>query len=75
MCFLDAKQAFDHVWHDCLFVFVFFFVVFFFLMGWGGGGGRGGGFKLHELGIDLYIWKAIVSLHDNVTSYVFSRGF
>ena len=51
VCFLDAKQAFDHVWHDGLF------------------------FKLHELGINLYIWKAIVSLHEKLTSYVFSRGF
>ena len=28
--------------------------------------------KLDELGIDLYIWKAFVSLYENVTSY---RGF
>ena len=31
--------------------------------------------KLDELGIDLYIWKAIVSLYDNITSYVNFRGF
>ena len=40
MCFLDAKQAFDHVWHDCLFFFFFFLFFFFvFLDGVGGGGG------------------------------------
>ena len=31
--------------------------------------------KLEELGIDLYIWKAFVSLYENVTSYVNYRGF
>ena len=36
VCFLDAKQAFDYVWHAGLFL------------------------KLHELGIDLYLWKTIV---------------
>ena len=31
--------------------------------------------KLDELGIDLYILKAIVSLYDNIASYVNFRGF
>ena len=31
--------------------------------------------KLDNLGIDLYIWKAIVRLYDNITSYVNFRGF
>ena len=31
--------------------------------------------KLDDLGIDLYIWKAFVSLYENVTSYVNYRGF
>ena len=31
--------------------------------------------RLEELGIDLYIWKAFLSLYENVTSYVNYRGF
>ena len=51
VCFLDAKQAFDYVWHDGLFL------------------------KLHELGIELYLWKSLVSLYEDLTSYVKFRGF
>ena len=51
VCFLDAKQAFDYVWHAGLFL------------------------KLHELGIDLYLWKTIVILYENLTGYVKFRGF
>ena len=51
ICFLDAKKAFDKVWHDGLLL------------------------KLYERGIDLYIWKVIVSLHANLSSYVLFRGF
>ena len=51
VCFLDAKQAFDYVWHAGLFL------------------------KLHELGIDLYLWKTIVNLYENLTNYVKFRGF
>ena len=43
---LDAKKAFDKVWHDGLLL------------------------KFYERGIDLYIWKVLVSLHANLTSYV-----
>ena len=31
--------------------------------------------KLYERGIDLYIWKVIISLHANLSSYVLFRGF
>ncbi|MEW8545933.1 MAG: reverse transcriptase family protein, partial [Candidatus Thiodiazotropha sp.] len=31
--------------------------------------------KLYDLGIDLYIWKFLVNLHENVTSYVKFRGY
>ena len=31
--------------------------------------------KLDALGIDRYIWKSIVCLYDNITSYVNFRGF
>ena len=50
ICFLDAKKAFDKVWHDGLLL------------------------KFYERGIDLYIWKVLVSLHANLTSYVLFRG-
>ena len=30
--------------------------------------------KFYERGIDLYIWKVLVSLHANLTSYVLFRG-
>ena len=30
--------------------------------------------KLPELGIDLYLWKTIVNLYENLTSYVRFRG-
>ena len=50
ICFLDAKKAFDKVWHDGLLL------------------------KFCERGIDLYIWKVLVSLHANLTSYVLFRG-
>ena len=43
-CFLDAKMAFDKVWHDGLFL------------------------KLYETGIELYLWKILVSLHAQVSS-------
>ena len=51
VCFLDAQQAFDYVWHDGLFL------------------------KLHELGIELYLWKSLVSLYEDLTSYVKFHGF
>ncbi|MCG7874961.1 MAG: reverse transcriptase family protein, partial [Candidatus Thiodiazotropha endolucinida] len=51
ICFLDAKKAFDKVWHDGLF------------------------FKLHQMGIAVYVWKLIVSLHTQLSSYVLFRGF
>lgn len=51
ICFLDAKKAFDKVWHDGLFL------------------------KLYEMGMEFYIWKVIVSLHANMSSYVLFRGF
>lgn len=51
ICFLDAKKAFDKVWHDGLLM------------------------KLHEMGIDFYMWKVLVSLHANLSSYVLFRGF
>ncbi|MCG8044308.1 MAG: reverse transcriptase family protein, partial [Candidatus Thiodiazotropha endolucinida] len=50
ICFLDAKKAFDKVWHDGLLL------------------------KLHERGVELYIWKVLVCLHANLTSYVFFKG-
>ena len=50
ICFLDAKKAFDKVWHDGLLL------------------------KLYERGIALYIWKVLVSLHTNLSSYVLFRG-
>ena len=31
--------------------------------------------KLHERGLDHYLWKIIVSLHSNLQSYVLFRGF
>ena len=31
--------------------------------------------KLHEMGLDLYLWKLIVSLHSDLYSYVLFRGF
>ena len=31
--------------------------------------------KLHELGIELYLWKSLVSLYEDLTSYVKFRGF
>lgn len=31
--------------------------------------------KLYDLGMELYIWKFIVNLHENVTSYVKFRGY
>ena len=51
ICFLDAKKAFDKVWHDGLFL------------------------KLYETGIELYLWKILVSLHAQVSSYVLFKGF
>ena len=51
ICFLDAKKAFDKVWHDGLLL------------------------KLYERGIALYIWKVLVSLHANLSSYVLFRGY
>ena len=50
ICFLDAKKAFDKVWHDGLLL------------------------KFYERGIDLYIWKVLVSLHAELSSYVLFRG-
>ena len=50
ICFLDAKKAFDRVWHDGLLL------------------------KFYERGIDLYIWKVLVSLHAELSSYVLFRG-
>ena len=50
ICFLDAKKAFDKVWHDGLLL------------------------KFYERGIDLYIWKILVSLHAELSSYVLFRG-
>ena len=51
ICFLDAKKAFDKVWHDGLLL------------------------KLYERGIALYIWKVLVSLHTNLSSYVLFGGY
>ena len=31
--------------------------------------------KLHGLGIELYMWKSLVSLYEELTSYVKFRGF
>ena len=31
--------------------------------------------KMYEMGIDFYLWKVIVNLHDNLSSYVLFRGF
>ncbi|MEW8547363.1 MAG: reverse transcriptase family protein, partial [Candidatus Thiodiazotropha sp.] len=31
--------------------------------------------KLYELGMELYLWKILVSLHENLSSYVLFRGF
>ena len=31
--------------------------------------------KLFEMDIDLYLWKFVVKLHDNLSSYVLFRGF
>ena len=31
--------------------------------------------KLHEMGLDLYLWKLIVTLHSDLYSYVLFRGF
>ena len=31
--------------------------------------------KLHELGIELYLWKSLVNLYEDLTSYVRFRGF
>lgn len=30
--------------------------------------------KLQEFGVDLYIWKSFVNLHEDMTSYVYFRG-
>ena len=51
VCFLDAKKAFDNVWHDRLIL------------------------KLYERGIDVYIWKVLVSLRANLSIYVLFRGY
>ena len=50
ICFLDAKKAFDKVWHDGLLL------------------------KLHERGVELYVWKVLVCLHANLSSYVLFKG-
>ena len=31
--------------------------------------------KLHELGLELYLWKLVVTLHSDLYSYVLFRGF
>ena len=50
ICFLDAKKAFDKVWHDGLLL------------------------KLHERRVELYVWKVLVCLHANLSSYVLFKG-